>query len=195
MQHWEIVNSNRGRYTQSNSPETLWINACSYFKWCDDNPIITKRTITQGKQTGTRADIEQKRPYTIKALCLHCNIIEEYLRSIRESKDKGNEYYIVVSKILYIIYTQNLEEAMNGNFSPIMTAKVLNLEKEDTTTPAAITVNVVTQGIPELSNSENEILEKLELEIAHSKIFKEQNSQRENGINRDGYNNMLNEGE
>lgn len=179
MQHWQVVNT-RARYISSNSPMELWDNACEYFRWCDDNPIIKKQTITQGKGAGTKANIEQTRPYTIKALCLHCNITEEYIRDVRDSKDKNNEYFVVVSKILYTIYSQNLEEAMVGNFSPVMTTRVLNLEKEDTSTPSNITVNVVSQGIPELSNSENEILEKLELELANSEITKGKNPQREN---------------
>lgn len=178
MQHWQVVNS--GKSIVSNNAASLWENACLYFKWCDENPIIKKQTITQGKGSGTKADIEQTRAYTIKALCLHCNITEEYIRDVRDSKDKYNDYFVVVSKILYIIYSQNLEEAMVGNFSPVMTTKVLNLEKEDTTTPSNITVNVISQGIPELSNSENEILEKLELEIANSEITKDKNPQREN---------------
>lgn len=180
MQHWEIVN--RGQSVVSNTAVDLWYNACAYFKWCDETPIITKRTITQGKGTGNKAEMEQPRPYTTEALCLHCNITEEYLRSARNHKDKNSEYYIVVSKILYIIRAQHIEYGITGIFNPIFTAKYIGLEKEDKDAGGVITVNVVTQGIPELSNSENEILEKLDLEKTNVENAKEQNSQRENDM-------------
>jgi len=178
-EHWKIVHNNRN--VVSNSPEQLWDNAVSYFQWCDDNPIRSKVTLTSGKEAGKVVMKQQTRPYSIKALCLHCNLLEEYLRDIRNSRS-GDDYYVVVSKILYIVYTQNLENAMVDNFNPIFTAKVLNMEKEDTGT-AQITINHVTnsnveggKSIPELSFSENQILEKLELENDYFKKSKEQNS-------------------
>lgn len=185
MQHWEIVNSGQG--ISSNTAVDLWNNACKYFKHCDDNPIVVKRTLTQGKGSGTKVEVEEPRPYSIKALCLHCNILEDYLHDVRKSRDKDNEYFVVVSKILYIIYVQLEEYAITGIFNPIFTAKRLNLDKEDTTTPAVITVNVVTQGIPELSNSENEILEKLESEIQVFENTKGKNPQRENDLDSPGF--------
>lgn len=168
--HWEIVNG--ARDVNSNTPQDLWKYAAEYFKWCDDNPVTVKRTLTSGKDAGRKVNVESPRPYSIKALCLHCNIMEEWLRDIRQSKDKTSDFYIVVSKILYIIFIQNLEYATIGVFNPIFTAKVLNMEKDDTPT-SAITVNIV-DGIPELSKSENEILEKLELENRRSENDKEQ---------------------
>jgi len=159
--HWEVVD--KGLTVVSNTPESLWKNACAYFKWCDENPITAKRTITSGKDSGKRVDIEESRPYSIKGLCLHCGIFEEYIRDIRSSKDNTSMYYIVVSKILYIIYIQNLENATVGIFNPIFVSKVLNMEKDDTPT-GSIKIEIV-GGLPELSKSENEILEKLELEI------------------------------
>lgn len=180
MQHWEIVNS--GQNIVSDTPQRLWANSCMYFKWCDDNPITVRQTLMSGKEAGKKVEIEETRPYSIKALCLHCNITEDYLRDVRGSKDKNNEYFLVVSKILYIIYSQNLEYAITGIFNPIFTAKVLNLEKEDKDAGGSITVNIVSQGIPELSNSENEILEKLELENQLSEIAKGKNPQRESGM-------------
>lgn len=159
--HWEVVNN--GGIVVSNTPEELWANACAYFKWCDENPLKTKRTITSGKTAGNKVEDENPRPYSIKGLCLHCGILEEYMRDIRNSKDKQSLYYIVVSKIMYIIYIQNLELATVGVFNPIFTSKVLNMDKDDTPT-SAVRVEIVTQGIPELLNSENEILRKLELE-------------------------------
>ena len=170
--HWRIANS--GRIASSTTPQELWENATRYFQWSDDNPIITSKTLTSGKEAGKVVTNTTIRPYSIKALCLHCGILEEWLRDIRSGKDKSSLYYIVVSKILYIIFIQNMEMAIIGEFNPIFTAKVLNIDKDDTPT-GAVTVTVVS-GLPALSNSESEILEKLELENGFLKKDKSQNS-------------------
>ena len=157
--HWQVVNS--GRINVSTSAEEMWANATRYFEWCDTNPIKVKRTLTSGKEAGKKVDLEQPRPYSIKGLCLHCGILEEYISDLRQTKDKTSLYYIVISKILYIVYIQNLELATVGVFNPIFTAKVLNMENTDTPV-SAIRIDIV-NGLPALSKSENEILEKLDL--------------------------------
>jgi hypothetical protein len=173
--HWQVVNS--GRIVVSNTPETLWADACEYFKWCDENPIKVKKTLSSGKGAGTTATQEHPRPYSVKGLCLHCGITEEYLKDVRATKDERSLYFIVVSKIMYIIYVQNLELATVGVYNPIFTAKVLNMETDDTPT-TAITVNVV-GGLPALSSTENEVLEKLELEELITKEEKFKKSEKD----------------
>lgn len=175
-EHWQILSG--AKVVVSNSPEELWKNAVKYFEWCDTHPKVVKRTAMSGKETGKKFEVEYPRAYSVKALCLHCGILEEYVRDLRQSKDSGNEYYRVISAILYIIYTNNLEGAMVDLFNPIFTSKVLNMEKDDIPA-AAITVRVINadaagRAIPELSKSENEILEKLELEISEDQKSKEQ---------------------
>lgn len=160
LTHWQIVNS--GKTLVSNSAEGWWNDACAYFKWCDEHPIIVKRTILTGKDAGRFVNITKPRPYTIKGLCLHCGILDTYLNDIRQTNDKTSLYYIVASRILCIIFVQNQEYAMVDEFNPIFTAKVLNMEKDDTP-PSSIKIELV-PGLPPLSTSENEILEKLDLE-------------------------------
>lgn len=170
-QHWQIVAS--GDIVVSNSPKELWDAACRYFKWCDEHPIVRKRTLTGGKYAGSKINEETARPYNVKALCLHCGIMEEYLRDCRGSTNKNDGYYIVASRILYIIYTQMAEQAIVGTYNPIFTAKMLNMDNEDVPVKA-IEITIV-PGLPALSNSENEILKKLELEMSIGEKPKEQN--------------------
>lgn len=159
--HWEVVNA--GGIVVSNSPQELWDNACKYFKWSDENPMEVKRTLRSGREAGKIVIEKHVRPYSIKGLCLHCGILEEYLKDIRMSKDKTSLYFVVVSKILYIIYIQNYEHATVGVFNPIFVAKALNMDKEDNSQQGAIKVEIV-HGLPELASSENDILEALERE-------------------------------
>ena len=158
--HWEVLAA--GHIRVSNRAEDIWDNAIQYFKWCDNNPIETKKTILIGKAAGTEGKSTLIRPYNVRALCLHCGILEEYLKDILSNKDKSSLYYIVISRIMYLIYVQNVELATVGVFSPIFTARILNLDKDETPNKA-ITVNIV-GGLSPLSMSESEVLEKLDIE-------------------------------
>lgn len=171
MQHWEVVND--GKTTVSNSAKDLWTNATKYFNWCDTNPIIVKQTLKSGKEAGKQVITENPRPYSIKGLCLHCGVLEEYVRELRQTKDKTSEYYIVISKILYLIYVQNQELATVGVFNPIFVSKVLNMDKDDTPV-SNIRIEIV-DGLPTLSKTESEVLEKIETENQLFITSKEQN--------------------
>lgn len=170
--HWEVVNE--GNVIAPSSAEELWLRATEYFKWCDENHIRTYETLKSGKEAGKKVRNKIIRPYNIQALCLHCGIMEDYLHSIKRGKKKDSLYFVVVDRILAVIYSQNLEMAMIGEFNPIFTAKVLNMESKEEPV-GAIRIDIV-QGLPELNNSENEILEKLESENQENEKRKEQNS-------------------
>ena len=159
--HWAVVN--KGAVVVSNSPQQLWDSAVAYFHWCDENPIKSKKVVPTGKEAGREYTVNLTRPYTIKGLCLHCGILQEYMADLRNSKDKDSMWYIVVSRIMYIIYTQNQEMAMVGEFNQAITGKILGIDKEDAAPVSSIKVQIV-EGLPPLSNSENEVLEKLVLE-------------------------------
>lgn len=171
--HWEIVTLG-GNGVVTDTPEGLWKSACMYFSWCDSNPIVSKSKVRVGKDAGKDVSTDVQRPYTIKGLCLHCNLVEEYIRDVRQSKDKKSLWYVVMSKILYIIYVQNEELATVGVFNPIFTAKRLNMETDDVPT-GAIKIEI-TQGLPEISTSEIQILEKLEFEKGNYENVKRENS-------------------
>ena len=160
-EHHEFV-AGPGRLVVSNTAEELFDNGLKYFKWCKENPIIARRPIMTGKRAGQVGEIEYTRPYTIKGLCLHCNIDEEYMADIRGLKDKKNPYYVAVSKLLYIIYVQNMEGAMVDIYNPMFVAKVLNMEKDET--PVEYPKVELVGGLPALLENEDEVLKKLDLE-------------------------------
>ena len=152
-----------GKDVLNNTPIELWGAACDYFRWCDENPIKVKKLIQTGKAAGQVKYEEHIRPYSIKEMCLHCGISEEYLISLRSS-GSHNDYYIVANKIMYIIYTQAYEMAQLGLFNPVFTMKVLNMDKEDTG-DVSVTVNVIRSEIPKLSTSELDVVNSIEAEI------------------------------
>lgn len=172
MEHWEIISN--GQVVVDRNADELRENMFAYFKFCDENPIESKRTITSGKGVGTRVTIELKRPYSIKGLCMHCGISELYLKDIMQTKDKDDPYFQAVEMAKYIIFTQNLENAMVGEFNPIFTSKVLGMDKGDDNPAQAIKV-IIENSTPELANSENEILEKMDLELERLKRLNRNN--------------------
>lgn len=161
-EHWQLINE--GAVQVSNTPQQLWEQAINYFKWNDEHPIIAKRTLTSGKTQGMEIPISFKRPYSIKAMCLHCNISERYIKDIMNTNSSDNEWFIIMEKILMIIYTQNLEGAIVDLYNPIMISKVLNMDKEQGETDRAVKVEIVDSRSDRLYNSEREVLEKLDFQ-------------------------------
>lgn len=176
-EHWKIINS--GGTQVSLTPELWWKQATDYFKWCDEHPIKAKRTLTSGKTQGEKVIVEYNRPYSIKGMCLHCGISEKYLRDIQESNIRENEWCIVAEKILYIIYTNNLEGAIVDLYNPIMVSKVLNMDKPSEDNNTTVRVEIVNPTGKELAGSENEVLKNLDLEKVGMLKLKAENPKRE----------------
>lgn len=169
---WQFIDNNRGNVT-TDTAEGIWNKACQYFRWCDENPVTWKTTIMSGAKGGTKVENESPKPYSIRGLCAFCNLSDTYISSIRNSKDQGSDYYVAISKILSIIYVQNFEYAIAGVFNPVFTSKILGFA-DDVATPAPSKVEIVHTGVPQLSSSENEILQKMEKEKSFQQIDKEQ---------------------
>lgn len=151
---------------ESNNAQQLWENALAYFKWNQENPIEFKRTVMSGKEAGSKVLIEAPRMLTVKGLCLFCGVMEEYLKDLWSSRDRSNEFYIVATRILYHIHTQNMEFAAIDVFNAGLVTRLHKLEDDEVPT-GGITINHV-RNLPPLANSEIEVLEKLD---AETKLF------------------------
>lgn len=160
-EHYDFMEREQ-KNIDSSTPELLWENGLAYCKWNKANPITTPKKIQTGRDAGKDMIIEYPRPLTVKGLCMHCNVTEEYLTDVKNSKDQENPFYIVVKKLLYIIHTQNVEGAMVGLFEAGFTMRVLNMEKEEAPVSYPKIEHIHTNK--ELAESENEILQKLDSE-------------------------------
>jgi hypothetical protein len=160
MQLWELIG--KSKQTGVMDAQTLWSGAMEYFKWADEHPIILSKTITSGKEAGKAVEESKVRPYSIKALCIYLGLTQEYLKDVRLNSDKDSDFYLAIERILLIVFVQNSEMATIGEFNPVFTAKLLNIDSPDEG-PKKITIEYV-GDLPKLSNSESEILEKLDLE-------------------------------
>lgn len=162
--HWEIEPK------VSNTPEDLWHNAVEYFKWSDMNPLKPKRTVLAGKEVGKKVEVELIRPYSVKALCLHCGITEEYYKDLLRS-DKDTVAYMVAARIAMNIWVQIYELGLTGEISPVLADKLLALSKSDDGPQKVIIEHV--GDLPKLGNSENEILKMIEIQNGEVQISKE----------------------
>lgn len=174
--HWQMVD--RGSRVIINTPEQMWEAAKDYFKWCDDNPLKAKRTLTSGKTQGDKVEVEFVRPYTIKGFCLHANISEAYLNDIGNSTNKSSEEYLVLERILYVIHTQNVEGAVVDMYNPLMVTKLLNMDKGENDQPQTVKIEIVQSESRQLATSENEILKNLDFGKADLEKEKDENFER-----------------
>lgn len=159
-EHWKVVNM--GATVVSTTPQQLWEAAIDYFQWVDNHPITYNRVLTSGKDAGKKISIEAKRPYNIKAFCLHCCISEKWIDDIKNTQAKDSDWYMVIEKVLMIIYTDNLEGALVDLYNSLMTSKVLKMDQPNQLSDEPVKVTIVDSRSNELSNSENEILQKLD---------------------------------
>lgn len=158
--HWEMIDWENLQVAAT--PQQLWTKMRQYFKDSDLNPIVIPRTVINGKKAGEQVHELKIRPYSVKAMCMHCGITEEYINDVLQAPDDKNEWKIVIKTGLAIIYVQIYEMGMLGEFSPIFAAKAIAMDKEDTG-PQKVTIEYV-GDLPPLAKSENEILENMKLE-------------------------------
>ncbi len=144
-----------------------------YFQWCKDNPIQEEKVVTTGKEVGKTYIQSKTRPFTVMGLCLFCGTIPEYLKDMCKLSNKNNEFYIVCNGLINIIKTQNIEGAMVEQFNPIFTAKILGLEREEAPSGAIkVTIEQSASNL-QLTNSESQLLAKIEEEEAERAKSKE----------------------
>ena len=75
---WEL-RSKHGRDKLFASPKLLWVAACEYFKWCDENPLQEQKLFAyQGSIEKGNANL--MRAYTMSGLCLYLKCSESYFR-------------------------------------------------------------------------------------------------------------------
>lgn len=120
------------------SPEELWNEACKYFEWVDDNPLIENRPFVTSNGMGQGSsvefeNIEHKRPYTIHALTLYLNCGLSYFRQFkREQGEKTDEvskgFLSVIGLIEQTIYSQQFEGASSGFFKENIISRNLGLK-------------------------------------------------------------------
>ena len=162
-EHWQVIS--RGGRVISVTPQGLWEDAVSYFKWCGEQPIRAQKTLQSGKEAGKKVDIELKRPFTIEGFCLHAGITKRWLMDIKSMHGEQSEWYMIAEKIITVIYTQNLEGALVDLFNPIVISKILNLDKPKEDESRPVRVEIIDTGKNNLPTNEKDILDNLDFDM------------------------------
>jgi hypothetical protein len=134
--YWQLADPNKvGRNPIFSSPEILEKKAFEYFKWVDENPIISKKTTTSDKGTFVNEDTLQ-RPYTWEGLYIFLDI--ESIDGYR----KKNEFFGIITRIDRIIRTQKFEGATAGIFNANIIARDLGLKDQSDITSMGKQINI-----------------------------------------------------
>lgn len=149
VNHWVIKPSALGL-----TAEDLWKKACEHWEWQENHPVYKPEVI---RNTGEIKQIPIPRPFTVAALCLHCGITYQYLKDISKNPD-GGDFYLVAQRILQVIYTQKLENAIAGVYNAPIVARELRIGEGDATgkLPAVIKIYTVEgSSMPLLTNEQD----------------------------------------
>ncbi len=119
-QFWKI-RTEHGRDKIFSTPEILWEEACKYFEWCEENPLLEMDWV--GKDA-TEVNKPKMRSYTWDGLELFLDI-----SSLREYKTNPDykDFSQVITRIGKIIYTQKFTGAAAGLLNPNIIARDLGL--------------------------------------------------------------------
>lgn len=141
-----------GRDKLFSSPEVLWEEACKYFDWVDENPLI--EVDFKGKDAD-EVHVPKMRPYTWSGLQLFLDVFS--LRDYKTNEDYA-EFSQVITRIGEIIYTQKFEGAASGFLNPNIIARDLGLAEKSETKgkidfgQAGLNININCEGEdPEVS--------------------------------------------
>jgi hypothetical protein len=153
-QFWRLRQSH-GRKRTFKTPSDLWEQACRYFEWVDENPIIEEKLSVNG----TKIEQKKLRPYTKAGLCYYLNCSEQVLR---DCKKKYPEYERIMEKIEQLMYAQKFEGAAAGIFNHQIIARDLGLADKNT---LDITAKTSAPDLSMLSNDEIKVLTNIQKKI------------------------------
>lgn len=135
-QFWKL-RSRHGRDKIFATPDVLWKEACKYFTWVDNNPLIEsvvqKRKISRDEEIIELVNCPKKRPYTLHALCLFLDVNTVYFNHFEADLAKKNDqiskdFNKVITRIRETIYSQKFEGAASGFFNANIISRDLGLQ-------------------------------------------------------------------
>ena len=106
--------SKHGRYKIIQDHVLLWEDACEYFEWCLNNPII-KIEFKGTAQGIEEVQTPQPKVFQKPALAVFCGMSK--WKPINDLKLVNDDFKQVVNEIEAIIYTQKFEHAAVGMFN------------------------------------------------------------------------------
>ena len=115
-----------GRSKLFDTPEELWEEACKYFQWCVDNPVMESQ-IVKYKDYHKIVSLPHLRPFTLKGLAIFMGCSGSYLKNFHNNNKDADKFMPTITRIKDIIFDQKFSGAMTGLFNPMLVARDLGI--------------------------------------------------------------------
>lgn len=139
-----------GRDKLFSSPDVIWEEACKYFEFCDENPLIS---VEYNGKDAIECEVPKMRAYTWSGLehFLDIDSFREY-----KTNETYSEFSQVISRIEKIIYTQKFEGAAAGLLNANIISRDLGLsDKQEHKVHATALPAWMDSGIPHADERPN----------------------------------------
>ena len=125
-QFWK-VKSKVGREKIFSTPQIMWEEACKYFEWCDENPLIEEKPMVVDKSVET-AEVGHPRPYTMGMLCVFLGVNDAYFRQFKADKKRcTDDFATVIARIETVVREQKFAGAAVGMYNANLISRDLGL--------------------------------------------------------------------
>lgn len=144
---WQIRQKHGPGFEKFADAQDLYDQACQYFQWSDENPIIE---VEFRGAMAKRIEIPKPRPYTLRALSIYLGINKDWFNHTekriqeKEHKNEGDEDMILaITTIRDIIFTQKFDGAVVGLFNASIISKDLGMIDKKEIETTGNTLNLV----------------------------------------------------
>jgi hypothetical protein len=124
-QFWRI-RSKHGRDALFATPELLLESAHDYFKWCDDNPWVSSKSV-KTERGFINEEKPTQRPYSKGGWYIFIRCSDSWLKNFKKACHK--DFLPVIEDIENCIATQQWEGATTGAFNANIIARTLGLSE------------------------------------------------------------------
>lgn len=133
---WE-ARAKHGRGKIFETPNDLWVAACEYFVWVDDNPLIEYK-VTQYQGEVVTMPVPKLRAMTTEGLQLFLDISHQTWQDYKARQD----FIEVTTKIEKVIYNQKFTGAAGDQLNANIIARDLGLkDRQEITAKVAVTAD------------------------------------------------------
>ena len=120
-QFWKMRETH-GRNPIFETPEQLWVAACEYFQWVENNPLLEEK-IFHAQGIITKGTVTKMRAMTIRAMCFFIGLSRQGWQEYSEKPDFSD----TVKEIEDVIYSQKFEGAAADMLNSNIIARELGL--------------------------------------------------------------------
>ena len=148
---WQ-ARAKHGRSKIFSSPNQLWVAACQYFEWVEDNPLKESKLVSfQGRSV--IEELPLMRAMTNEGLCRFLSVNTDYLNQFESALDlstkQGKGFSGIITNIREIIRDQKFVGASAGLLNPNIIARDLGLVDKQEVKSKSLVAEIPPDASPE----------------------------------------------